>query len=327
MKTPRFWYPENPAEESAAPFLLSPFSLLFAAGARVRRALAFRPYRAKIPVICLGNAVAGGAGKTPAALALARMLKDRKLAPVFVTRGYGGTGKLARVDLAYHGAKEVGDEALLLAEEAPTWVARDRRAALREAEKEGSVIIMDDGLQNPHIAPSASLLVIDGEVGIGNGRLIPAGPLRESIDHIVMRTTAVLIVGENDRQGLGARIKAPLFRARLRPHLPPDFPRAARFVAFAGIARPQKFYATARAAGLRVVATHDFADHRVYSAADIAALRKEADAQGALLLTTEKDAVRLPPSFRKDVLALPVRLAFESPQTEKSLISLLLNKI
>lgn len=325
MKTPRFWYPQrghcSPALWSD---LLVPFSSLFKAGTFLRRAFA-KPYHAQVPVVCVGNVVAGGAGKTPTALALAQIFQDRGQKAVFVTRGYGGKGAPTCVDLACHNAADVGDEALLLAASAPTWAAHDRVKAVREAETRASVIIMDDGLQNPNIAPDTSILVVDGDVGIGNGRVIPAGPLRESLLCALNRVAAMIIIGDRDRQNLAAQARVPVFRAHLQPRLPLGFPREAKFIAFAGIARPSKFYATARSLGLNVVETRDFDDHHAYSAADIDALRLLAKERGALLLTTEKDAVRLSPEFHDEVEILPVRLVFDDPGAEKALAGICLS--
>jgi tetraacyldisaccharide 4'-kinase len=322
MKAPRFWYPlGHPPFKQAAMrltgLLLSPLSLFLVAASVVRR-LFTRPYRSRVPVICVGNAVAGGAGKTPTALALARMFIELGHKPVFVTRGYGGRavsdGQVVFVDAARHIADEVGDEALLLAAAAPTWAGRDRVAAIRQAESHGTVIIMDDGLQNPNIAPTASILVADGEAGNGNGFLMPGGPMRESFASALRRCGALVVIGEEDKCNLSRRAeraKIPVLRARLKPDLPKGFPLKGRFVAFAGIARPQKFYDTARGLGLKLSATLDFPDHHPYDQNDIDALRMAAEEHGARLLTTAKDAVRLPPAFRVDVIVLPVSLIFE----------------
>jgi tetraacyldisaccharide 4'-kinase len=235
MKAPDFWF-EPPGTIAN---LLTPFGMLWKAGSAARRALA-SPYHAHKPVICVGNIVAGGAGKTPAAMAIAQLLRDNGKTPVFVTRGYGGkeAGPL-RVDPLKHGVDDVGDEALLLARMAPTWIGRDRAAAIREAEPNGSHIILDDGLQNPNIQPDISFLVIGGETGLGNGCLIPAGPLRETLEDALKRVTAVILVGAHDAQNITARVSCPVLRAELKPVLPPDFPRRDKFFAFAGIGRPQ----------------------------------------------------------------------------------------
>ena len=199
-------------------------------------------------MICVGNLTVGGAGKTPVALALAALLRRAGHQPIFVSRGYGGSAKgPLRVDAGVDRAAKVGDEALLLVQSAPTVVGRDRAAAIRLAEQEGSCIILDDGLQNPHIAPNCKLLVVDAAAGFGNGYVLPAGPLRESLQQALPRIDAVIMVGEGaapaDFQG------KPVFRARLMPQLPRDFLPQRNYFAFAGIGRPEKFYTTAREAG------------------------------------------------------------------------------
>ncbi len=324
MRTPRFWYPQPKDRLSALKAgVLAPLSVFFRIGSFFRRLFA-NPYKARVPVVCVGNVVAGGAGKTPTALALARILKDRGQKPVFVTRGTGSRGVLTCVNMTGHKVEDVGDEALLLAAVAPTWVCRDRVKAVREAETNGTLIIADDGLQNPNLLPSASILVVDGDAGLGNGHIVPAGPLRETFESAASRATAMVLIGERDAQNLTARAEIPVFRARLEPKLPLGFPRFERFIAFAGLARPEKFFETARALKLNLAATRDFADHYVYKQEDIDALRLEAEEQGALLLTTEKDAVRLPPDFRADVVVLPVQLTFTEPGAEKALARLIL---
>ena len=308
MKTPSYWYKHSP---TLTALVLLPVAQFYRLGGQMRRWWA-EPYRARIPVICVGNIVAGGAGKTPVALALGDMLLKNGNSPVFVTRGYGGkmTGPL-RVDLSCHTAIDVGDEAILLARVAPVFVGRDRVAAIRAAEKEGTHIIMDDGLQNPLINPDLKLLVIDGETGIGNGLIIPAGPLRETLKDVLQRITAVIMVGKSDNQKLLDKIRCPILRANWKPALPADFRSDGKFYAFAGIGRPGKFYDTCRQSGLNLVDTENFADHYMYTLDDLEALQKEADAYGAQLLTTEKDWVRLPPEWQKKIMAFPVTLVFD----------------
>ena len=328
MKTPPFWYPregENPAFMSD---LLLPASFLFKSGAFLRHLFA-KPYRSRVPVICVGNVVAGGAGKTPTCLALANIFKARGYKPCFVTRGYGGqssrVGKAICVNLAQHHAGDVGDEGLLLAARAPTWAGRNRAQAVRQAENYGDIIIMDDGLQNPHIAPAFSLLVVDGSSGLGNGRIVPAGPLRETLAEAASKADAMIVIGA-DRYNLTTQVNIPVIRARIEADLPMGFPREGRFVAFSGIARPEKFFATARGLGLDLAATRDYADHHLFSDSDIDDLRLIAEEQGARLLTTEKDAVRLPLPFRSEVIVLPVKLVFEG-QGEKMLVELIGQKL
>ena len=306
MKAPAFWY----GPDSLQARLLAPLGQVYRAAGILRRAVAV-PYRASVPVICIGNVVAGGAGKTPTALALAALLKKQGANPVFVSRGYGGTeaGPL-RVDLESHTAQEVGDEALLLAAKAPCWIGHGRAAAVRAAEPHASHIILDDGLQNPTVAPSISLLVIDGETELGNGRLIPAGPLRETLEDALRRVSAVVIIGE-DQQNITPRLTKPIVNASLQPRLPDGFPRQRDYFAFAGIGRPEKFYALCREAGLNIVSTLDFPDHHPFSAKELNDLAEHARVRKEKLITTAKDWARLPADFRTQVEVLPVELVFE----------------
>lgn len=318
MKTPAFWY-KKPGVES---LLLLPLTIFWRAGGVIRRAMA-SPYRASVPVICIGNVVAGGAGKTPAAMAIAHLLMKAGHKPVFVTRGYGGQqqGPL-RINPDRHSARDVGDEALLLACMAPVWLGRDRVAAIKEAEKHGTHIILDDGLQNPSVLPNTALLVIDSATAFGNGHLIPAGPLRESVAEVMKRITAIILVGENVEQKIAGLARCPIARATWQPNLPADFPRGEKFIAFAGIAKPEKFYETCRAAGLTLVETEDFPDHHFFSAGELAKLRKRAAKAKARLLTTEKDWVRLQAGDQAQVTAFPVKLVFEDATAIKRLLNL-----
>jgi tetraacyldisaccharide 4'-kinase len=321
MKTPAFWY----RPRGIVAHLLRPLGLLYKAGGAMRGMRA-TPYRARVPLICVGNITAGGSGKTPAALAIAHILQHDGHRPVFVTRGYGGkeSGPLL-VDRARHTANDVGDEALLLSYAAQVWVGRDRAKAIREAEKDATHIILDDGLQNPHLQPDLSFLVIDDEIGLGNGCIIPAGPLREPLTEALKRVAAVILVGgrfQNDAMLADAGVvKEKIVHARLQPDIPLGFPRDRSFFAFAGIGQPQKFYQTCRVLGLRLVGTRDFADHHLFTAAELSKLKQNADRLGAQLLTTEKDWMRLPAEFRAHTLSLPVRLIFEEPDRVKRLLN------
>jgi len=315
MKAPRFWF--QPFGLRAA--LLAPLGQFYRAGGKIR-GIARTPYLARVPVICIGNVVAGGSGKTPVALTLARLLKTKGFRPVFVTSGYGGREKgPLRVDPERHTAADVGDEPLLLARVAPCWIGRDRAAAVREAEKDATHILLDDGLQNPTIVKTSSLLVIDGAVGIGNGRIIPAGPLRETLGDALERVKAAVMIGE-DATSLTPRLTKPVLRASLKPRLPKNFPRNREFFAFAGIGRPEKFYASCREFGLNIVSTYDFPDHYMFTQKDLSAFAEHARVRKLQLITTEKDRVRLPPNFRARVAVFPVDLVFED---EKGLMGAL----
>ena len=311
MRPPEFWQDA----ESLTAKLLTPLGCLFAAGGRLRQ-MTTVPRRAGIPVICVGNLVAGGAGKTPVALALAERLAARSDAGAihFLTRGYGGSehGPL-RVDRARHHASQVGDEALLLATVAPVWVSRDRVAGAQAARDAGaSCLILDDGFQNPSLHKDLSLLVIDGGFGFGNGRVIPAGPLREPVGDGLARAAAVVLIGD-DRHGLAARlVDRPVLRAKL---MPTESSRAAlagrRVFAFAGIGRPTKFFDSLRELGCDIAGSREFADHHPYTRGEIDELRAAAARLQALPVTTAKDAVRLPPELRATIAVLDVSLAWD----------------
>jgi len=309
MQAPAFWH-----HGGAAAWLLAPLSWLYDAGGRARRALA-RPQQAGVPVICIGNLTAGGSGKTPTALAIAARLQARGARPHFLSRGYGGRlrGPL-RVDPERHTAADVGDEPLLLARQAPTWIARDRVAGAAAAVAAGAdAIVMDDGFQNPHLAKDLSLLVIDQGYGLGNGRVHPAGPLREAAGRGFARADGAVLLLAEDRPPapLALPPALPVLPARLLPA--PEAQRLAgqRVLAFAGIGRPARFFATLLGLGVELVAARAFPDHYPFAPDEIMALVEEAHAAGAVPVTTAKDHVRLPPDARAMVQWIEVGLAFD----------------
>ncbi len=305
MRAPEFW-----STGGALSTILTPLGAVFGLAGRLRRTWV-RPMRPPIPVICVGNLVAGGAGKTPVAMSLLPAIAARGLAPHALSRGYGGTetGPI-RVDPSRHTTGQVGDEALLLAAIAPTWVARDRTAAaLAIAAAGGDVIVMDDGFQNPAVAKDLSLLVVDGEYGFGNERLIPAGPLRERVADGLGRADAIVVLYP-DRLGIADRFSArlPVLRAQLSPTADGAHLAGKRVLAFAGIGRPEKFFATLDSLGAVLVGCRAFADHHRYRPTEIEELLERAESLDALPVTTEKDAVRLPPPLRARVHVLAVTL-------------------
>ena len=312
MREPAFWW--RPGSGG----LLAPLGAIYGAVAwqRMQR----RGASAGVPVICLGNLTVGGAGKTPAALAVAHLLLAAHERPFFLSRGYGG--KLAgpvRVDPAFHHCADVGDEPLMLARLAPTIVARDRVAGAKAARLGGaSVIVMDDGFQNPSLKKDLAVLMVDGHRGTGNGRIIPAGPLRAPLDIQVTRAQAIVIVGPPDGAAIvrdtARRFGVAVFHGRLEPDRGSLAALGGRKVlAFAGIGNPEKFFATLGDAGIAVAERLSFSDHHRYSAADAAALLARARASNLVLITTEKDQVRLAGDPALAELAahtsvLPVRL-------------------
>ncbi|MEM9031874.1 MAG: tetraacyldisaccharide 4'-kinase [Pseudomonadota bacterium] len=313
MRAPEFWYP-NRAGLPWQARLLSPLAAIYGCGTRIRlrRAPTYSP---KIPVICVGNINAGGTGKTPTVIALAQRLQEQGKSPAILSRGYGGEVRAPkRVNPESDKAAKVGDEALLMAAFAPVWVANDRSDGAREAETSGAgVLILDDGFQDPSVAKSLSLVVIDAAAGFGNGRVIPAGPLREPVRAGLDRADAVVIIGaEADQRALTPALPdgLPRLQARLEP-LPTGLPfHDLPVLAFAGIGRPAKFFGTLEALGAKILRAVALGDHQPLTPALMARLEAEAKAKGAQLVTTEKDAVRLPASFRNKVVTLPVRLVF-----------------
>jgi tetraacyldisaccharide 4'-kinase len=308
MRAPSFWY-ANSAGGRALAALLSPLGALYGYAVE-HRARHAHPWRASIPVICVGNLTAGGSGKTPIAVAVARMAAAAGRKPVFLTRGYGGNLKgPVLVDPARHTAADVGDEPLLLAAHAPVVVARNRADGARLAQSLGAgAIVMDDGFQNFDLAKDLSLVVVDAASGFGNGALIPAGPLRERVHHGLARADALVVMGEGEAP-------IPPFPRVLRAKLVADAPEAVRgrdVFAFAGIGRPEKFFALLAEIGAKIAGAKAFADHHPFSATELSALRRAAEGAHALLVTTQKDYLRIPPSERHGIVALPVCAVFES---------------
>lgn len=328
LEAPQWWYEDRRSTR----LLLSPLAALYGLITPLRFAAA-KPYRPKIPVICIGNFTLGGAGKTPAALAIADMIARMGVEPAFLSRGYGGmrTGP-HEVSPNRDTAAQVGDEPLLLARHAVTVIARDRPAGARLIESKGAgAIIMDDGFQNPSLAKDLSLVVVDGAVGIGNGAVFPAGPLRAPLGFQLRRADGVVIVGNGESgDRLRARIggAVPVFNAQIAPSDDAAWLRSAPIVAFCGIGRPEKFFATLESLGARLARKRAFPDHHAFSESDAVRLLRDANECAAQLVTTEKDWLRLPddnsaPGQLKIVAqTLPVRLAFDAP-SQRSLEALL----
>ena len=309
MRAPEFW----DAPPGLAAGLLAPLGAIWNGAGALRRAIT-RPYRAPVPVVCVGNLIAGGSGKTPVVLSLIEFIAGVGVAAHAVTRGYGG--RLAgpvRVDSSRHDAVAVGDEALLLAQRGPCWVARDRAAGCRAAVEAGArIIVLDDGFQNSGITKDLSLIVIDAEYGFGNGRVIPAGPLREPVRAGLARAHAIVLIGEGDPPETVFAARQPVLRASLDPVDAAMF-RGLRVAAFAGIGRPAKFFASLRRGGAEIVAARPFHDHHRFSPAEIAGLRREAERAGARLVTTAKDWARLPTAERVGIEVLEVELRWHDP--------------
>jgi tetraacyldisaccharide 4'-kinase len=309
IRPPGFW---AYGSGSVAPLLLSPLAALTA---RITARRIARPgFHPPVPVICCGNATVGGAGKTITAIHLVRRLTARGLAVHLLTRGFGrGSAGLVRVDPKRHLASEVGDEPLLLAAAAPTWVCADRAQSAKAAVAAGAqILVMDDGMQNPTLHQDASLLIIDGATGFGNGHVLPAGPLREPVIACAARASAAVLIGE-DRTGARAMLPdhLPLLLATLEPDSAIASLRHRRALAFAGIGHPEKFFAMLERAGLVLAGKRGFADHHRYTHQQIRALLDQASALDATLVTTQKDYVRIDPDLGTHITPVGVTLAWK----------------
>ena len=316
MRAPDFWRTDNGIAR-----LLEPFGQIVAA-VTARKIARAKPVGVAAPVICVGNLTTGGAGKTPAAADIAARLRAVGREPAILLRGYGG--RLAgpvRVGRD-HTVDDVGDEALLHARTTPTFVSRNRVLGAEAVVESGAdVIVMDDGHQNPSLVKDLSIVVIDGTAGFGNGRVIPAGPLREPVARGLARAQAIVIMGDDPRNLAGKLSSyAPVLRARLAPSPEARALKGQRVVAFAGIGAPEKFFATLSALGARVVARHPFDDHYAFDGADIQPILDEAFAVDAIPVTTDKDAIRLPADQRQQVNVLSVGVEWENPAALEELL-------
>jgi len=310
MRAPEFW---QSGPTTAIGHLLSPVGALYASMTSLR-ASRTPTWTAPVPVICLGNLVMGGAGKTLVGLNLIHHLIELGRAPHVIIRGYGGSlNGPAQVDVQNHTHHDVGDEALLYANISPTWVGADRVASAKKAVDEGAeVIVMDDGFQNPSLAKTLSLLVFDGNYGIGNGYGFPAGPLREFLSAGIKRADAVIGIGQLPRTILSAAKDKPVFTAETVACGNNDDVKGKRVMAFAGIGRPQKFFDSLSAAGADIVETRSFPDHHSYADTEIRNLHKEATSKSAQLITTSKDHVRLSPEVKNLATAFHVDIKWQN---------------
>lgn len=323
ISPPAFWY--NP-KARLWPALLKPFAWAVAAIARVRAQQS--GWRAPVPVLCCGNISVGGTGKTTVVIDLVNRLVTRGRVPHVLTRGYGGrVPDGTQVVPLSHSAADVGDEPLLLAQYCPVWVGADRAVTARRAVDAGAdCLIMDDGLQNPSLGKTFSVVVVDGVVGFGNAQVLPAGPLREKVEDALPRAHALLIIGADAANiaQQGADFGLPVFSADLKQVGIPDSLRHTACVAFAGIGRPEKFFGGLRAAGLKIEETFSFPDHYAYKEHDIKHLQEQAQRLKAQLVTTPKDAMRLPDSFRRSAIEVGVQLVWQDSAAPEHLLDMFL---
>lgn len=324
MREPAFWYRPRSLESLA----LWPLGALY--GAITERRMLRPGFDAGIPVICVGNYHVGGAGKTPTVLALTKLLRELGETPVVLSRGYGGQlNGPVMVDRTRHTASDIGDEPLMMARDVPVVVARDRLEGVALAKSQGAtVILMDDGFQNPALLKDASLIVIDSERGIGNGKVFPAGPLRAPLKAQLARTDALVLIGDGRAANDVAAELAKRDRPELRARLKPDASSVAQLLgkqvlAFAGIGDPDRFFRTLRASGIDVVRAQPFPDHHMFSREEIAALAADARREQLTLVTTEKDLARLRgrEDVPDDIVLFAVQLEFDDPARLRQLIS------
>lgn len=305
MKTPKYWQ-----SNSLISKILMPLGWVYGSATQLRIKLKTSA-KTNVPVICIGNITAGGTGKTPVSISIAKMLETEMYHPFFVSRGYGGKLQDVMVNNKKHSAREVGDEPLLLSKQAPVIVNANRHEGAQRAVSEGAdVIIMDDGFQNPGLHKDLSFLVFDGHYGIGNGKIMPAGPLRETLEDGIKRADAVIILGK-DKHNLAQRCGLPTFFAHTEAVQ--TTLNNQDVLAFAGIGHPQKFYHTLKQQGFNVIKTIDFPDHHFYSRLELENIISEAKKINAQIYTTGKDFVKIPTLFQKDVNVLDIAVVWDNP--------------
>ncbi|MEZ5922344.1 MAG: tetraacyldisaccharide 4'-kinase [Parvularculaceae bacterium] len=310
MREPWFWRQHGAAARAAAA-ALSPLSLLYDSGQRLRKRMTVAK-RVGVPIICIGNATLGGAGKTPLSIAVLSLLAERGIRPFFLSRGYGGT-LAGPLRVGAHLTSEVGDEPLLLAAHAPVVIARKRVDGACLAARDGAqAIIMDDGYQNPTLVKDVSVLIRSGGV---NRRIFPAGPYREPFERAAARADAIVAIDEDcaetDCFGKPLLVARSNLRAPMAPQ--PVF-------AFCGIARPERFFSSLEKCGFSLAGAQAFADHHPYAESEIRALKSAAAARGVRLITTEKDFVRLNAEMRQGIAAAGLTLTIDKAEAFTDLI-------
>lgn len=307
MKTPAFWM-----RRTKLAYLLWPLSAVYEMVYVLKRAYTVQ-IKLPVPVVCIGNITAGGSGKTPFALHIGKLLREKGCEAWYVSRGYGGfeEGPL-QVDLAKHKSFQVGDEPLLLAQVLPTVIGKDRMKTAFHAINNGAkLLIFDDGFQNKKIFKNISYLVLDGRIGVGNGFLLPAGPLRERLDYALARTHSVVMINPTTSSVALPEEKPTLF-ARTKVTGLAEKLRGQKVVAFCGIAYPEKFRRTLQEIGASILSFTEFADHQHYYYNTLMPLIEEASKEKAYLVTTAKDAVRLPLGLRDKVIVVDIELVISN---------------
>ena len=312
LKAPKFWYIKKNSFYSE---LLLPLSLVFKLGTKIRNLISIKKF-SPIPTICIGNIVIGGAGKTPVSMKICKMLTLAGYNPHFISKGYASIIKESTLVEKWHSPKSVGDESLLLSEITSTWIGSDRIKSANLAKKSGAdCLIMDDGFQNPTIAKDFSIVVVDGEQEFGNKKVIPAGPLRESIKRGLSRTNLIVVIGNiTDELKKLIPIEVPIFKAQFEIKKNNEIFKGKNVTAFAGIAYPNKFFKTLEAQGAKVIKRISYSDHYIYDENDLLALAEIANKTKSILVTTKKDFVRIPKTYRPIVNTLDGEIVFEKEQ-------------
>lgn len=326
MKTPKFWYPSNKDQLCLASCVLSPVSHIYQHIHKYAQ-YSSKPKKLDIPVICIGNITAGGGGKTPTCIALKQLISNNisDLKISFLSRGYGSPSKQVKRVKSIDKAISVGDEPILLAKHAPTFISPNRFDGAKAALEDGAqCIIMDDGLYNQTLQKDISFLVIDGHYGLGNMKTIPSGPLREPLNTTLKKIDAVIIIGE-DKHQIREQLNevVPVFKANIKPNTD-RIDKNRFYIAFTGIALPQKFFKTLEESNIKASKTYDFPDHHHFTKAELKRLTQEAQESDACLITTEKDHVRLPDNVKNAVKYLPISLEWKN---EDELLKFLKEKL
>lgn len=327
MRTPIFWYQEETFKDWLIPQLLTPASWIYGMLSK-EFSKRTNPYNPPIPVVCVGNLVAGGAGKTPTVIHLAKLLQSMGKNPHVISRGYGGiTRTSTKVDITKHTAYHVGDEPFMIAKNnIICWVGSNRRLSAHEAYKGGAdIILMDDGHQNYDLIKDLSIIVVDGLVGFGNGKIIPAGPLRENINEGLARADVIILIGD-DLTGIEASYaNKKIFKADFEPT--ENAIDGQRIFGFAGMGRPEKFMRTMYLMGAEIAGFHTFPDHYPYKKIDLEEILKVAKRLNAKAVTTRKDFMRIPPEYHLDITPIDVTLEIEDEDGIKEILSPLFSKV
>ena len=321
LKAPKFWYIKK---DTYLSFILYPFSFIFRLGTKIRNITGYAN-KSSLPIICIGNIVVGGAGKTPVALKIGKILLKAGYNPHFISKGYAGIIKTNTLVESWHSPKSVGDESLLLSKVAPTWIGINRNESIKLAAHQGSdCIIMDDGFQNPSIYKDFSIIVINASQEFGNKRVMPAGPLRESIKRGLSRTNLVIVIGDvTDYLQKTIPNHIPIISAKFNINNENKIFKGQKITAFAGIAYPEKFFTSLREQGAKIVKEITYPDHHIYDENDLLSLAETANKTQSILVSTQKDFVRVPKSYRSLVNTLDGEIVFEN----KNLIQEILTNV